>query len=160
MDPNQNTPPNYRNYKPAETQPSSPPQPKKRKEKLVKTTHTNQSERVNWTKEEEDNVFYGLMGSESRNTNQINSKYGDLRLKCGELGGIYNNLSNLHKSESSNFNVFKAVMDQFEKIKAPHKPFPYLKPWDAPKWEELSERDFTNLFRFKAFKYNPNGKSQ
>nr|KAJ0210890.1 hypothetical protein LSAT_V11C400227820 [Lactuca sativa] len=55
------------------------------------------------------------MKSETRNADQITSKWRDFRLKCTEFGGIYNNLLNIRKCGSNNFDVFKAAMDQFEK---------------------------------------------
>nr|KAJ0194082.1 hypothetical protein LSAT_V11C800389410 [Lactuca sativa] len=74
-------------------------------------------------------VFYCLEGSEHRNPDQISLQWHNLRPKCTEFGGIYNNLSNLHKCRSSNFDVFKATKDQYVKTTATRKAFPYLKPW-------------------------------
>nr|KAJ0213279.1 hypothetical protein LSAT_V11C400180950 [Lactuca sativa] len=68
------------------------------------------------------------MESETRNADQITSKWQDIRLKCTEFGGIYNNLLNLRKSGSNDFDVFKAAMDQFEKTTPTRKAFPYMKP--------------------------------
>nr|KAJ0208573.1 hypothetical protein LSAT_V11C400180400 [Lactuca sativa] len=83
-------------------------------------------------------VFYELMGSENRNPGQISSKWRDIRLKCTEFEEIYNNLLNIRKNGSKNFDVFKAALDQFEKITPTCKAFPYLK--DSPKWKEQTER--------------------
>nr|KAJ0188921.1 hypothetical protein LSAT_V11C900468180 [Lactuca sativa] len=242
MDPNQNTPPNYRNRKPdnafaldttprqfptmespqggfinllqsgspiqqtplfqqhsqpplspdfvPETQPSPPPQPKKKKGKKLARPTTTQ-ERVPWTKEEEEKlaeawvaasedpivgdgqpygsfwekvraIFYELMESETRNADQITSKWRDIRLKCTEFGGIYNNLLNIRKSGSNDFDVFKAAMDQFEKTTPTRKAFPYMKPWlklkDAPKWKEQTEGSSQSSGSKRS--RNPDGTSQ
>nr|KAJ0220437.1 hypothetical protein LSAT_V11C200089060 [Lactuca sativa] len=83
------------------------------------------------------------MESETRNADQITSKWRDIRLKCTQFGGIYNNLLNIRKSGSNDFDVFKAAMEQFEKTTPTRKAFPYMKPWlklkDAPKWKEQTE---------------------
>nr|KAJ0220944.1 hypothetical protein LSAT_V11C200054380 [Lactuca sativa] len=83
------------------------------------------------------------MDSETRNADQITSKWRDIRLKCTKFRGIYNNLLNIHKSESNDFDVFKATMKQFEKTTSTHKAFPYMKPWlklkDDPKWKEQTK---------------------
>nr|KAJ0199238.1 hypothetical protein LSAT_V11C600337510 [Lactuca sativa] len=154
-----------------ETQPSPPPQPKKKKGKKPTRPTTNQ-ERVPWTKEEEEKlaeawvaasedpivgdsqtygsfwekvraIFYELMESEARNADQITSKWRDIRLKCTDFGGIYNNLLNIRKSGSNDFDVFKAAMDQYEKTTPTRKAFPYMKSWlklkDSPKWKEQTE---------------------
>ncbi|KAL7589343.1 hypothetical protein Lser_V15G38011 [Lactuca serriola] len=88
-------------------------------------------------------IFYELMESETRNADQITLKWRDIRLKCTEFGGIYNNLLNIRKSGSNDFDVFKAAMEQFEKTTTTRKVFPYMKPWlklkDAPKWKEQTE---------------------
>nr|KAJ0215022.1 hypothetical protein LSAT_V11C300108310 [Lactuca sativa] len=118
---------------------------------------TTTQEKVPWTKEEEEKlaeawvaasedpivgdsqpygsfwekvraIFYELMESETRNADQITSKWRDIRLKCTEFGGIYNNLLNIRKSGSNDFDVFKAAMDQFEKTTPTRKTFPYMKP--------------------------------
>nr|KAJ0195852.1 hypothetical protein LSAT_V11C700386320 [Lactuca sativa] len=139
-----------------ETQHSPPPQPKKKKgKKTVRPTTTQ--ERVPWTKEEEEKlveawvaasedpivgdsqpygsfwkkvraIFYELMESQTRNADQITSKWRDIRLKCTDFGGIYNNLLNIRKSGSNDFDVFKTAMDQFEKTTPTRKAFPYMKP--------------------------------
>nr|KAJ0195393.1 hypothetical protein LSAT_V11C700360080 [Lactuca sativa] len=71
-------------------------------------------------------MFYKLTGSESRNSDQISSKWRDIRL-----------------NGANNFDIFKATLDQFEKITPTRKAFPYLKSWlklkDAPKWKEQTE---------------------
>nr|KAJ0219705.1 hypothetical protein LSAT_V11C200086000 [Lactuca sativa] len=154
-----------------ETQPSPPPQPKKKKGKKPARPTTNQ-ERVPWTKEEEEKlaeawvaasedpivgdsqtyesfwekvraIFYELMESQARNADQITSKWRDIRLKCTDFGGIYNNLLNIRKNGSNDFDVFKAAMDQYEKTTPTRKAFPYMKPWlklkDSPKWKEQTE---------------------
>nr|KAJ0227363.1 hypothetical protein LSAT_V11C100035530 [Lactuca sativa] len=83
------------------------------------------------------------MESETRNANQITSKWRDIRLKCTEFGGIYNNLLSIRKSGSNDFDVFKVAMEQFEKTTPTRKTFLYIKPWlklkDAPKWKEQTE---------------------
>ncbi|KAL7585260.1 hypothetical protein Lser_V15G42699 [Lactuca serriola] len=173
-----------------ETQPSPPPQPKKKKGKKPARPTTTQ-ERVPWTKEEEEKlaeawvaasedpivgdgqpygsfwekvraIFYELMESETRNADQITSKWRDIRLKCTEFGGIYNNLLNIRKSGSNDFDVFKAAMDQFEKTTPTRKVFPYMKPWlklkDAPKWKEQTEGSSQSSGSKRS--RNPDGTSQ
>nr|KAJ0217467.1 hypothetical protein LSAT_V11C300109410 [Lactuca sativa] len=177
MDPNQNTPPNYRNCKPdnafvLDTTPRQFPAMESPQGGQKPARPTTAQERVPWTKEEEEKlaeawvvaskdpiirdsqpygsfwekvraIFYELMESETRNADQITSKWRDIRLKCTEFGGIYNNLLNIRKSGSNDFDVFKAAMDQFEKTTPTRKAFPYMKPWlklkDAPKWKEQTE---------------------
>nr|KAJ0227805.1 hypothetical protein LSAT_V11C100048640 [Lactuca sativa] len=67
----------------------------------------------------------------------------DLRLKCIEFGGVYNNHKNLHKNGSSDFDVFKAALYEFEKTTPTCKAFPYVKPWlklkDPQKWKKQTE---------------------
>nr|KAJ0211070.1 hypothetical protein LSAT_V11C400189690 [Lactuca sativa] len=144
---------------------------KRKKEKKTARPTTTQ-ERVSWTKEEEEKlaeawvaasedpivgdsqtygsfwekvraIFYALMESQTRNADQITSKWRDIRLKSTDFGGIYNNLLNIRKSDSNDFDVFKAAMDQYEKTTPTRKAFPYMKPWlklkDAPKWKEQTE---------------------
>nr|KAJ0203931.1 hypothetical protein LSAT_V11C500270230 [Lactuca sativa] len=88
-------------------------------------------------------IFYALTGSESRNPYQISFKWCDIRLKCMKFGGIYNNLQNIRKSGSNDFDIFKAALEQFEKTMSTHKTFPYVKAWlklkDAPKWIQQTE---------------------
>nr|KAJ0207919.1 hypothetical protein LSAT_V11C500250600 [Lactuca sativa] len=102
------------------------------------------------------------MESETRNADQITSKWQDIRLKCTEFGGIYNNLLNIRKSSSNNFDVFKAAMDQFEKTTPTRKAFSYMKPWlklkDAPKWKEHMEG--TSQSSGSKRSRNPDGTSQ
>nr|KAJ0213550.1 hypothetical protein LSAT_V11C400214390 [Lactuca sativa] len=122
------------------------------------TRPTTAQERVPWSKEEEEKlaeawvaasqdpivgdsqpygsfwekvraIFYELMESETRNADQITSKWRDIRLKCTEFGGIYNNLLNIRKSGSNDFDVFKAAIEQFEQTTPTRKAFPYMKPW-------------------------------
>ena len=152
---------------------------------------TTNQERVPWTKEEEEKlaeawvaasedpivgdsqpygsfwekvraIFYELMESETRNADQITSKWRDIRLKCTEFGGIYNNLLNIRKSGSNDFDVFKAAMDQFEKTTPTRKAFPYMKPWlklkDAPKWKEQTEGSSQSSGSKRS--RNPDGTSQ
>ena len=173
-----------------ETQPSPPPQPKKKKGKKPARPTTTQ-ERVPWTKEEEEKlaeawvaasedpivgdsqtygsfwekvraIFYELMESETRNADQITSKWRDIRLKCTEFGGIYNNLLNIRKSGSNDFDVFKAAMDQYEKTTPTRKAFPYMKPWlklkDSPKWKEQTEGSSQSSGSKRS--RNPDGTSQ
>nr|KAJ0209249.1 hypothetical protein LSAT_V11C400219270 [Lactuca sativa] len=143
MDPNQNTPPNYKYRKPdnAFALDTTPRQfltiesPQGGFINLLQTGKkparpTTTQERVPWTKEEEklaeawvaasedpiigDSQPYGsfwkkLMESETRNADQIMSKWRDIRLKCTEFGGIYNNLLNIRKSGSNNFNILKTT---------------------------------------------------
>nr|KAJ0222439.1 hypothetical protein LSAT_V11C200073710 [Lactuca sativa] len=70
-------------------------------------------------------VFCALTGSESRNLDQISSKWRDIRLKCIEFGGVYNNLQNIRKSWSNDFDVFNTGLDQFEKTTSTRKTFSY-----------------------------------
>nr|KAJ0216376.1 hypothetical protein LSAT_V11C300127950 [Lactuca sativa] len=136
-----------------ETQPSPPPQPKKKKGKKTARPTTTQ-EKVPWTKEEEEN--------ETRNADQITSKWRDIRLKCTEFGGIYSNLLNIRKSGSNDFDVFKAAMDQFEKTTPTRKAFPYMKQLlklkDAPKWKEQTEGSSQSSGSKRS--RNPEGTSQ
>nr|KAJ0203761.1 hypothetical protein LSAT_V11C500279720 [Lactuca sativa] len=100
------------------------------------------------------NMFYDLMGCESQNLNQVCSKWHDLRLKCIECSKIYN-LNNLHKSKSSDFNVFKATLDQYEKIMVTQT-FSIsqivAKIEGCSKMKKANLRNFINIFRFEAFK--------
>ncbi|XP_023746509.1 glutathione S-transferase T3-like [Lactuca sativa] len=185
MDPNQNTPPNYKNRKPdnafaLDTTPRQFPTMESPQGGLVNLLQTGKNtgrpnttqERIPWTKEEEEKlaeawisasqdpiegnsqafgcfgekvcaVFYELTGSESRNPDQINLKWRYIRLKCTEFGEIYNNLLNIRKSGANDCDVFKAGLDQFEKITPTRKAFPYVKHWlklkDALKWKEQTE---------------------
>nr|KAJ0191858.1 hypothetical protein LSAT_V11C800443190 [Lactuca sativa] len=161
----------------------------KRKKKPARPT-TNQ-ERVPWTKEEEEKlaeawvaasedpivgdrqtygsfwekvqaIFYELMESQTRNADQITSKWRDIRLKCTDFGGIYNNLLNIRKSDSNDFDVFKAAMDQYEKTTPTRKAFPYMKLWlklkDSPKWKEQTEGSSQSSGSKRS--RNPDGTSQ
>nr|KAJ0187585.1 hypothetical protein LSAT_V11C900501910 [Lactuca sativa] len=150
----------------SETQHSPPPQPKKkkRKKKLVRPTTTQ--ERVPWTTEEQEKladtwisasqdpiegdsqtyvraVCYELTGREKQNPDQISLKWRDIRLKRTEFEEIYNNLLNIHKIRSTDFDGFKADFDQFEKITPTRKTFPYvkasLKLKDVLQWKEQTE---------------------
>nr|KAJ0188366.1 hypothetical protein LSAT_V11C900497270 [Lactuca sativa] len=91
------------------------------------------SQTFNCLWEKVGSALYALMGSESGNPDQISSKLRDLRLKRTEFGRIYNNLKNLQKSKSNDF----------DKTTLTHEVFPYVKSWlkvkDAPKWKELTE---------------------
>nr|KAJ0194704.1 hypothetical protein LSAT_V11C700361700 [Lactuca sativa] len=58
-------------------------------------------------------VFYVLTGSEKQNLGQISSKWHDIRLKCTEFGGIYNNLLNRQSNRLNNFDVFMTALDKF-----------------------------------------------
>nr|KAJ0191172.1 hypothetical protein LSAT_V11C800442440 [Lactuca sativa] len=102
------------------------------------------------------------MESETRNADQITSKWRDIRLKCIEFGGIHNNLLNIRKSGSNDFDVFKAGMEQFDKTTPTRKAFLYMKPWlklkDAPKWKEQTEG--TLLSSGSKHSRNPDGTSQ
>ena len=102
------------------------------------------------------------MESQTRNADQITSKWRDIRLKCTEFGGIYNNLLNIRKSDSNDFDVFKAAMDQFEKTTPTRKAFPYMKPWlklkDTPKWKEQTEGSSQSSGSKRS--RNPDGTSQ
>nr|KAJ0208739.1 hypothetical protein LSAT_V11C400164720 [Lactuca sativa] len=99
----------------SETQHLPPPQPKKKEKKTSPTHHhPRKEEKLDeaWISASQDpiegdsqtfgcfwekvyTVFYELTGSESRNPDQISSKWRDIRLKCTEFGGIYNNLRNI-----------------------------------------------------------------
>ncbi|KAL7583921.1 uncharacterized protein LOC111918057 [Lactuca sativa] len=102
------------------------------------------------------------MESEARNADQITSKLRDIRLKCTDFGGIYNNLLNIRKSGSNDFDVFKAAMDQYEKTTPTRKAFPYMKPWlklkDSPKWKEQTEGSSQSSGSKRS--RNPDGASQ
>nr|KAJ0197596.1 hypothetical protein LSAT_V11C700353290 [Lactuca sativa] len=159
-----------------ETQPSPPPQPKNKKGKKTARPTTTQ-ERVPWKKEEEEKlaeawvaafedpivgdsqpygsfwekvrtIFYELTESQTRNADQITSKWRDIRLKCTD--------------GSNDFDVFKAAMDQFEKTTPTRKAFPYMKPWlklkDAPKWKEQTEGSSQSSGSKRS--RNPDGTSQ
>nr|KAJ0189023.1 hypothetical protein LSAT_V11C800426160 [Lactuca sativa] len=95
------------------------------------------------------------MESETRNVDQIT-------LEESEFGGIYNNLLNIRKSGSNDFDVFKATMDQFEKTTPTRKAFPYMKPWlklkDALKWKEQTEGSSQSSGSKRS--RNPDGTSQ
>nr|KAJ0197335.1 hypothetical protein LSAT_V11C700372060 [Lactuca sativa] len=107
-------------------------------------------------------IFYELMKSETRNAYQITSNWRDIRLKCTEFGGIYNNLLNIRKSGSNDFDVFKVAMDQFEKTTPTRKAFPYMKSWlklkDAPKWKDQTEETSESSGSKRSKK--PDGTSQ
>nr|KAJ0185954.1 hypothetical protein LSAT_V11C900482200 [Lactuca sativa] len=189
MDPNQNSPPNFRNRKPdntfaLDTTPRQFPTMESPQGGKKPARPNTTQERVPWTKDEEEKlaeawisvsqdliegdsqtfgwfwekvcaVFYELKGSESRNLDQISSKWRDIRLKCTEFGGIYNNLLNIRKSGSNDFDVFKVALNQFEKTTATRKAFS-LK--DVPKWKEQTEGS-SQSFGSKRSR-NPDGTSQ
>nr|KAJ0211858.1 hypothetical protein LSAT_V11C400197960 [Lactuca sativa] len=129
MDPNQNIPSNFRNRKPDNAF-------------ALDTTHrqfpTMESPQVGFvnllqTEEEEKLAEAWLLASQDPIEEDAqtfsyfrrNSKWHDIRLKCTEFGGIYNNLQNIRKSGSNDFDVFKAALDQFEKTTSIRKAFPY-----------------------------------
>nr|KAJ0222430.1 hypothetical protein LSAT_V11C200085350 [Lactuca sativa] len=149
-----------------ETQPSPPPQPKKKKgKKTARPTEdpiVGDSQTYGSFWEKVRAIFYELMESQTRNADQITSKWRDIRLKCTDFGGIYNNLLNIRKSGSNDFDVFKAAMDQYEKTTPTRKAFPYMKPWlklkDAPKWKEKTEGSSQSSGSKRL--RNPDGTSQ
>nr|KAJ0190909.1 hypothetical protein LSAT_V11C800395440 [Lactuca sativa] len=132
---------------------------------------TTTQERVSWTKEEKEKLakgwfevfFFALMGSESQNPDQISSKWRDIRLKCTKSRGIYNNLQNICKSGSNDFDAFKATLDQFKKTTQTRKAFSYVKVWpklkDSPKWIQQMEGTSQTSSGLKRSR-NPDATSQ
>nr|KAJ0225627.1 hypothetical protein LSAT_V11C100013170 [Lactuca sativa] len=93
------------------------------------------------------------MESETRNADQITSKLRDIRLKCIEFGGIYNNLLNIRKSGLHDFDVFKAAMEQFEKTTSTRKAFPYMKPTAKKAASIFSNSSVMDMFDDKFDRY-------
>nr|KAJ0225851.1 hypothetical protein LSAT_V11C100003350 [Lactuca sativa] len=102
--------PPHSSYFVSETQPSPPPQCEKKKgKKLVRPKKGSHGQKRKMKSDSQTfgcfwekvcAVFYELTGSESRNPDQISSKWGDIRLKCTEFGGIYNILLNIRKTDA------------------------------------------------------------
>nr|KAJ0205308.1 hypothetical protein LSAT_V11C500235650 [Lactuca sativa] len=82
-------------------------------------------------------VFYELTGSEA-----------EIPIKLAQ-SGIYNNLLNIRKSKSNDFDAFKAALDQFEKITPTRKAFPYKEQMKGSSQSSGSKRS-----------RNPNATSQ
>nr|KAJ0212093.1 hypothetical protein LSAT_V11C400211270 [Lactuca sativa] len=107
-------------------------------------------ERVPRTKEEEEKLAEAWVSASQdpieRDNQTFNYVWEKVRSMFYALTGserIYNNLQNISKSGSNNFDVFKAILDQFEKTTPTCKAFPYVKSWlklkDALKWKEKIE---------------------
>nr|KAJ0201026.1 hypothetical protein LSAT_V11C600310520 [Lactuca sativa] len=152
MDPNQNTPhPNFRKHKfdndfalyttPHKFPTMESPQGGFRRHgyQLPDTQLKEMHKRLGFLGEISNHI-YEITGSESRNPDQIISKWCDIRLKYTKFREIYNNLQNIRKSDSNDFDVFKINL---EKKLSARNVFPYVKPClklkDAPKWEEQTE---------------------
>nr|KAJ0218760.1 hypothetical protein LSAT_V11C300102980 [Lactuca sativa] len=94
---------------------------------------TTTQEKVSWTKEEEEKLAEAWISASQ-----------DLIKGYSQTYGICNNLLNIRKSRSNDFDVFKVTLDQFENITPTHKAFLYVKVWlklkDVPKWKEQMER--------------------
>lgn len=73
----------------------------------------------------------------------------DVRIKYTEFRKIYNNLPNLYKSGSNDFDVLNTTMEQHEKTIVTCKTFPYVKLWlrlkDALKWIRMTQRTSSGL---------------
>ena len=99
-------------------------------------------------------MFYEIMGSETRNPEQIISKWHDLTLKCPEFGDIYNNVNNLHQSGSSDFNAFRAALNKngktHDKLFSISQTMANIER--CSKIGRANRKNFTKLFQFKAFK--------
>nr|KAJ0212721.1 hypothetical protein LSAT_V11C400219540 [Lactuca sativa] len=153
-----------------ETQPSPPPQPKKKKGKKNGPTHyqpRKEAEKLaeTWVAASEDPIVgdsqtYGSFWEKVRAI--FYELMENIRLKCTDFGGIYNNLLNIRKSGSNDFDVFKAAIDQYEKTTPTRKAFPYMKPWlklkDSPKWKEQTEGSSQSSGSKRS--RNPDGTSQ
>lgn len=57
--------------------------------------HKRECSNINLFLQNVRSVFYCLMGSECRNSDQFSSKQCNVRLKYSKFGGIYNNLNNM-----------------------------------------------------------------
>ncbi|KAL7616891.1 hypothetical protein Lser_V15G02500 [Lactuca serriola] len=79
----------------------------------------------------------------------VNGKWRDLRVICTKFNGIFENLKNMHKSGSNDFNILSTACYQF-KVTNNGKPFGHQKAWEVcrqgPKWvlnPETSHSDST-----------------
>ncbi|KAI3709706.1 hypothetical protein L2E82_39472 [Cichorium intybus] len=83
-------------------------------------------------------IFYDLMGEKTRNMDKITGKFREMRLKLNQFNGIYNDLKNVRKSWSSDFEDFNAALQQYEKTTPTRKAIPYIQAWTElkkqPKW--------------------------
>lgn len=82
--------------------------------------------------------FHERMGRGAyRNTDALSSKWRDLRASCTSFNGIYNNLSKMHKSGRSEFDVFNTALQQY-RVQHGNRAFTHMKAWDVlkmgPKW--------------------------
>ncbi|XP_023761624.1 uncharacterized protein LOC111910064 [Lactuca sativa] len=94
--------------------------------------------------------FHALLGRKTnRSYNAVNGKWRDLCAICTKFNGIFENLKNMHKSGSNDFNVLSTACYQF-KLTNNGKPFGHQKAWEVcrqgPKWvvnPETSHSDST-----------------
>ncbi|XP_023737997.1 uncharacterized protein LOC111885986 [Lactuca sativa] len=84
-----------------------------------------------------------------RSYDAVNGKWRDLCAICTKFNGIFENLKNMHKSGSNDFNILSTVCYQF-KVTNNGKPFGHQKAWEVcrqgPKWvlnPETSHSDST-----------------
>ncbi|KAL7583608.1 hypothetical protein Lser_V15G45096 [Lactuca serriola] len=82
--------------------------------------------------------FHALLGRQtSRTYDSVNAKWHDLRATCTKFNGVFDNLKNMHRSGSNDFNILSTALHQY-KITNNGKPFGNQKAWEVcrngPKW--------------------------
>ncbi|XP_052621241.1 uncharacterized protein LOC128127045 [Lactuca sativa] len=94
--------------------------------------------------------FHALLGRKTdRSYDAVNGKWRDFRAICTKFHGIFENLKNMRKSGSNDFNILSTACYQF-KVTNNGKPFGHQKAWEVcrhgPKWvlnPETSHSDST-----------------
>ncbi|XP_052627753.1 uncharacterized protein LOC128134261 [Lactuca sativa] len=82
--------------------------------------------------------FHALLGRQtSRTYDSVNAKWHDLRATCTKFNDVFDNLKNMHRSGSNDFNILSTALHQY-KITNNGKPFGNQKAWEVcrngPKW--------------------------